>query len=102
MHGAIAERHNTADDRFLARPKGERHCPHCGVALLVKGGPFTVERALHCVQWRSLNVTGLAAGYTGIIPRGGRRLLSSRYAPAPHPIWQPHQICRDAGTIASG
>ncbi len=47
MHGAIAERHNAADDRFLTRPKGARLCRHCSVALLVKGEPFTADRALH-------------------------------------------------------
>ena len=65
MHGAIAERHNAADDRFLTRPKGACLCRHCGVALLVKGGPFTGSRALHCRQRRALNVTGLATRYTG-------------------------------------
>ena len=64
MHGAIAERHNAADDRFLTRPKGACLCRHCGVALLVKGGPFTADRALHCRQRRALSVTGSVAGYT--------------------------------------
>ena len=36
MHGAIAERHNAADDCFLTRPKGACLCRHCGVTLLVK------------------------------------------------------------------
>jgi len=41
---SLSKRHNAADDRFLARPMGACLCRQCGVAVPVKGGPFTAQR----------------------------------------------------------
>ncbi|MDA3934190.1 MAG: hypothetical protein PF630_07700, partial [Gammaproteobacteria bacterium] len=59
---SIAKSHNTADERFPARPAGVPLSRHCGVAILVKGLPFTAACAWYCSLRRTLNVTVLLAG----------------------------------------
>lgn len=49
---------------------------HCDVPTLVQGLPFTAGRALHYRLSHTLNVAGLATGYTS--------LFSARFSSRPH------------------
>ena len=44
---SLSKRHNAADGRCLARPRGAPPRGHCCVPILGKGVPFPADRAWH-------------------------------------------------------
>ncbi len=53
----LAQRRNTANDRFTARPKGATQMPQYGVAALEKDMPFPADCVLSWAIWVALNPT---------------------------------------------
>jgi len=53
----LAQRRNTANDRFTARPKGATQMPQYGVAALEKDEPFPADCVFSWANWVALNLT---------------------------------------------
>jgi len=53
----LAQRRNTANDRFTARPKGVTQMPQYGVAALEKDMPFPADYVWSWTIWVALNPT---------------------------------------------
>jgi hypothetical protein len=53
----LAQRRNTANDRFTARPKGATQMLQYGVTALEKDKPFPADCVLSWTIWVALNPT---------------------------------------------